>query len=245
MRETNPPSNPELLDALAKRISCTSGYDLKALIRDIAQSHDLSAQRGAERAQRKSTGKSSRASIPKRLRAEVLFDSVNQITGTRNQISTACPPARAPSRCPTTASTPALISSPSLAGPRAVERLRVRAHAGGEPRSARACTCSTRRTFRKNSPSRRHQPAASRSSPLESARRRGGHCAGLYLYRDGLRARSAVAEELEGGHGRISRRRPRNAPDGTPLDEDQGKVAKPTRTSLWALLNTKEFLFNH
>src|SRR5947199_2378598 len=44
MRETNPPTNPELLDALA-RIFMDNGYDLKALIKDITQSctYQLSA----------------------------------------------------------------------------------------------------------------------------------------------------------------------------------------------------------
>ena len=38
MRDTNPPTNPELLDALAKHF-IESGYDLKALVRAITQIH--------------------------------------------------------------------------------------------------------------------------------------------------------------------------------------------------------------
>ncbi len=45
LRETNPPSNPELLDALADAF-IESGYDLKALLRLILTSrvYQLSAQ---------------------------------------------------------------------------------------------------------------------------------------------------------------------------------------------------------
>ncbi len=51
IRDTNPPSNPELLDALARHF-IASGYDLKSVIRLITQSQSLSTQRHAERGQR-------------------------------------------------------------------------------------------------------------------------------------------------------------------------------------------------
>ena len=50
MRVTNPPSNPELLDALAKDL-VDSKFSLKHLVKTIVQEPDLPAQRDAERVQ--------------------------------------------------------------------------------------------------------------------------------------------------------------------------------------------------
>src|SRR6185295_1484636 len=80
LRETNPPSNPELLDALAQRF-IASGYDLKALIRDItrSQSYQLSAvPNNYNKADRQNFSRY----YAKRLTAEVLFDSINEVTRT-------------------------------------------------------------------------------------------------------------------------------------------------------------------
>lgn len=75
MRDSNPPSNPELLDALAKSF-VESGYDLKKLIRTIASSttYQLSALPNAHNAvDRQNFSRY----YPKRLQAEVLLDAVN------------------------------------------------------------------------------------------------------------------------------------------------------------------------
>ena len=78
MRETNPPTNPELLEALAGSF-IRSGYDLKALIRAICRSETY--QRSAFPNQYNAVDKQNYARYyPKRLSAEVLFDSVNQVT---------------------------------------------------------------------------------------------------------------------------------------------------------------------
>ena len=57
MRVTNPPSNPELLDALAKDL-VDNKFSLKHLIKTIVQEPDLSAQR---RCRTSSTSTTSRA----------------------------------------------------------------------------------------------------------------------------------------------------------------------------------------
>jgi hypothetical protein len=78
MRETNPPTNPELLDALAKSF-VESGYDLKKLVRAIcrSQTYQLSAIPNQFNAVDKQNYS---RYYPKRLPAEVLFDAVNQVT---------------------------------------------------------------------------------------------------------------------------------------------------------------------
>jgi hypothetical protein len=80
MRVTNPPSNPELLDALAKDF-IDHGFSLKHLVRMIAKSHtyQLSA---VPNEFNKNDKKSFARFYPRRLPAEVLYDAVAQVTGT-------------------------------------------------------------------------------------------------------------------------------------------------------------------
>ena len=78
MRVTNPPSNPELLDALAKNL-VDNKYSLKALIKTICKSrtYQLSAMPNEFNASDK---QSFARYYPKRLQAEVLFDAVCKLT---------------------------------------------------------------------------------------------------------------------------------------------------------------------
>lgn len=78
MRETNPPVNPELLDALAKSF-IESGFDLKKLVRTIVTSstYQLSAIPNSHNAGDKQNFS---RYYPKRLSAEVLFDAINTVT---------------------------------------------------------------------------------------------------------------------------------------------------------------------
>lgn len=80
LRETNPPTNPELLDALADSF-VKSGYDLKSLLKLILNSrvYQLSSQSTA--GNRLDTTFFTHYTI-KRLSAEQLLDAMNQATGT-------------------------------------------------------------------------------------------------------------------------------------------------------------------
>jgi hypothetical protein len=80
LRDTNPPSNPELLDALSEAF-IRSGYDLKTLLRLIQKSrvYQLSAQTTADN--RLDTMFFTHYTI-KRLTAEQLLDAINAATGT-------------------------------------------------------------------------------------------------------------------------------------------------------------------
>jgi hypothetical protein len=78
MRVTNPPSNPELLDALSRNL-IDNKYSLKALVRTICKSRTY--QLAAEPNELNAGDKQSFARYyPKRLRAEVLFDAVAKLT---------------------------------------------------------------------------------------------------------------------------------------------------------------------
>ena len=78
MRETNPATNPELLDTLASNF-VKSGFDLKRLVRDIVTSstYQLSAIPNSHNAKDKQYFS---RYYPKRLSAEVLLDAINILT---------------------------------------------------------------------------------------------------------------------------------------------------------------------
>ena len=78
MRVTNPPSNPELLDALAKNL-VDNKFSLKALVKTICKSrtYQLSA---VPNEFNKHDKQAYARYYPKRLQAEVLLDAVNQVT---------------------------------------------------------------------------------------------------------------------------------------------------------------------
>ncbi len=79
MRVTNPPSNPELLDALAQDFIAHK-YDLKHLIRTICASRTYQLDSTPNEFNKHDKQNYSRY-YPKRMSAEVLFDAVSQVTG--------------------------------------------------------------------------------------------------------------------------------------------------------------------
>ena len=83
VRVSNPPSNPELLDALAEKFVFYD-YDFKKLVRDICTSrtYRLSTETNATNAA--DTRNFSKAMI-RRVRAEVLLDSISQVTATNEK----------------------------------------------------------------------------------------------------------------------------------------------------------------
>ena len=85
MRVSNPPSNPELLDALADDF-VKSGYDLKRLVRTIATSraYDRSSQPNPSN---ESDRRNFARFYARRLPAEVLLDAVGVLTGSREKFA--------------------------------------------------------------------------------------------------------------------------------------------------------------
>jgi hypothetical protein len=79
VRQTNPPSNPELLDALARHVTETR-FDVKQLIRMIAASRTYQLSTATNRTNQHDEQNYSRALL-RPLPAEVLFDAICQTTG--------------------------------------------------------------------------------------------------------------------------------------------------------------------
>jgi hypothetical protein len=93
MRATNPPSNPELLDALAKDFVAHK-FDLKQLIRTICNSRTY--QLSAVPNEYNQHDKQNHARYyGKRMIAEVFLDAVDQVCGTRTQFGKMSKQARA------------------------------------------------------------------------------------------------------------------------------------------------------
>ncbi|MFV2067714.1 MAG: DUF1549 domain-containing protein [Pirellulales bacterium] len=83
VRVSNPPVNPELLDMLAQRF-VDYKFDFKKLVRDICTSRTYQLSTQTNPTNQGDRVNFSHATL-RRLRAEVLLDIISQVTGTRNK----------------------------------------------------------------------------------------------------------------------------------------------------------------
>jgi len=83
VRVSNPPSNPELLDALAKKF-VEYNFDFKSLVRDICVSRTYQLSTHTNPTNISDTRNFSHATV-RRLRAEILLDVISQATNTENK----------------------------------------------------------------------------------------------------------------------------------------------------------------
>jgi hypothetical protein len=83
VRVSNPASNPELLDALAKKF-VSDNYDLKKLVRDICNSRTYQLATRTNETNVNDSRNFSHAMI-RRVRAEVLLDCISRVTATPNK----------------------------------------------------------------------------------------------------------------------------------------------------------------
>jgi len=83
VRISNPASNPELLDELAKRFTA-SNYDFKALVRDILNSRTYQLATESNETNASDIANFSKGII-RRMRAEVMLDAITQVTETEER----------------------------------------------------------------------------------------------------------------------------------------------------------------
>lgn len=218
MRETNPPTNPELLNALAKHF-IDSGFDMKQLIRTICQSttYQLSALPNAYNIRDKQNFS---RYYPRRLRAEVLYDALHQVTST-TQAYSGLPEG----------TTALQLPDPSI-GPYFLKVF-------GQPQGDTACECE--RSQEANLAQSLHLLNSGEVQQKISS----GNGRAVQLANDKKRV---DAEKLKEMYRWVYSREPDSQELGIALGhiarhEKEKKVAY--EDILWALINTKEFLFNH
>ncbi len=83
VRISNPPSNPELLEALAGKFT-EYNYDFKKLVRDIVTSRVYQLSTRPNETNADDLANFARGTI-RRMRAEVLLDAINQVTDTQDK----------------------------------------------------------------------------------------------------------------------------------------------------------------
>jgi len=230
LRETNPPTNPELLDALAKHFA-DSGFDLKDLIRTItrSQTYQLSAIPNSYNAVDKQYFS---RFYPRRLTAEVLLDAIDQVTRSPSAFNGLPPGTRA-------------VELPDNSYNEASFFLTV----FGRPDSSSACECErsqdaslaqslhlfNSRDVQDKLTSDKGLPAHFAADTHEDA---GQKLADLYFAALG---RAPDASELQLANGYIQKML-----TGNSGKEDPKLTRRHAYEDIvWALLNTKEFLFNH
>lgn len=229
MRDTNPASNPELLDALADHF-LQSGFDLKSLVRTITRSaaYQLSAKPSVHNA---ADRQNFSHYYPKRLNAEVLLDGVDQLTGAATDFADLPAGTKA-------------IALPDNSYNKASYFLAV----FGRPEGDSACECE--RVQSSNLSQSLHlMNAAEMKAKLAKADGRAARLAKNPADEDNLRelyaaalCRPPSAGELQTALAHLHK--PRADAEGKPLEAAVSRKAA-YEDLVWALVNTKEFLFNH
>jgi hypothetical protein len=221
LRTSNPPTHPELLDALAGDF-IGHGFDLKHLVRTIATS------RAYDRSSRPAPGADASAQplhyarfAPRRLPAEVLLDAIGTVTGVREPFE-GLPPSIRATQLPDEAFASTFLD------------------VFGRPRRDTACDCErtveanlAQSLFLLNSADLQRWLDA-RGGRLDRWIAEAGPDAAKVdeLYRV-CYARSPRDDERDVGLTHLARCRA------------HGKLREGYEDLVWTLINTKEFLFNH
>ncbi len=230
IRDTNPATNPELLDALGRHF-IESGFDLKEIVRTItrSQTYQLSAMPNEHNAVDRQNFSHY---YPKRLQAEVLLDAIDHLTGARTDFADLPPGTRA-------------ISLPDNSYNRAAPFLKV----FGRPEGASVCECE-RVQSSSLAQSLHLMNSTEVKGKLAAAEGRAERLAKPDVpVADGIReiylaafGREPTGEELSIAEAHLVK--PITDAAGKPVDPDRAR-RQAYEDLLWAIINTKEFLYNH
>ena len=218
MRETSPPSNPELLNGLADRF-IESGFDVKDLVRTICRSRTY--QLGSLPNEYNASDKQNFSRYyPRRLSAEALYDGFHKVTMTSENFG-GMP-----------AGTKAIQLADSSNGPYFLKVF-------GMPQGDTACECERSQDanlaqslhlLNSKEVQEKISKNEARAAMLATDTERSHEERMTELYQV-VFARNPRPDEMEVAIGYIGRH------------QDNPRIAY--EDILWALINTKEFLFNH
>jgi len=216
IRISNPASNPELLDELGRRFTAYN-YDFKRLVRDITLSQTYQRTTQANGSNELDGRNFSRALI-RRQRAEVLLDAISQVTDTKNKFQGLPEGARAVQIADGNVSTYFLRTF-------------------GRAERASVCSCEVK---------------------MEPNLGQALHLLNGDTTHNRIGAGKVVESQLKGGQEpgaiiddlfvRCFSRRP-TQPERAELERALAEAGDARQQTLedifWALLNSKEFMFNH
>lgn len=230
IRDSNPPTNPELLAALEQQF-IKSGFNLRELVREITRSSTYQLSSTPNEFNLADRQNYSRY-YPRRLSAEVLLDAIDRMAETETDFGNLPPGTRA-------------VSLPDNSYNRAIPFLRV----FGRPEGESVCECERVQSSslaqslhlinaddikKKLSHEKgRAERLAKDERPLEARVRE------LYL---AAFAREPKPEELQTALAYLNE--PRTDVNGNAVDA-VAAARENFQDLIWALMSTKEFLFNH
>ncbi len=230
IRETNPPSNPELLAALEQHF-IASGFDLKSLVKAITASNAYQLSSIPNQVNIADQQNYSRY-YPRRHQAEVFLDAIDDLTGSRTEF-------------PNLPSGTRAIALPDNSYNNGSAFLKV----FGRPENESVCECE-----------RVQSSSLAQSLHLINAKDMKSKLATSNGRADRLaKSDRSVEEKIRELYSVAFSREPREDELKTGIDflaeprlDGSGKPLDPQKANqeslqdlIWALINTKEFLFNH
>lgn len=216
VRVSNPATNPQLLGAMAEKL-VEYDYDFKQLVRDICNSRTYQRSVVPNKTNASDHGNFAKASL-RRMRAEVLLDCISQVTKAPNDFRGLPEGARAVKIADGTTSTYFLTTF-------------------GRATRKTVCTCEV-----KVEPNLSQALHLLNGTTINNKVRSGGVVPAL------LKAGKTPREVVENLTIRCFSREPTAAEYAAVETALKAKGAKPEKVLgdyFWALLNSREFLFNH
>jgi len=215
VRISNPPSNPELIDALAKKFT-EYKYDFKKLVRDICKSRTYQLSTRPNQSNAADDRNFSKAAI-RRIRAEVLLDCISQVTETQDKFPGLPRGAHAVEIADGNTATYFLTTF-------------------GRASRTTVCSCEV-----KTDPNLSQALHLLNGDTLQNKIEQGGVVKKL------LKQGETPDKVIENLYLRCLGRKPADG-ESAKLKEFLADDAKPEQVlndAFWALLNAKEFVFNH
>ncbi|MCP4849262.1 MAG: DUF1553 domain-containing protein [Verrucomicrobiaceae bacterium] len=216
VRISNPASNPQLLDALAQRFT-DYNYDFKRLVRDICTSRTYQLSTRVNESNESDNSNFSHASI-RRLRAEVMLDAISQATNTKNKFKGLPLGARAVQIADGN------VSSYFLRTFGRAERKTV-------------CSCEIKM-----------EPNLGQALHLINGDATGNRIVSGKVVASMLAEGKSPEQIIQNLYIRTFSRLPTTTENDqllAKIDKDPAKIRQDLEDVFWALLNAKEFIFNH